>query len=250
MLCSVYSLASFWRMTGSSFLSRSLARAAERLRGRAPAATGTAGTDLAHVIADPVLELLRRSDPANAEPTAPEPPVPRPARSAMSVVLATAQPLFRPPMMSSSCTRALVDEHLVEHRVAGHFAQRSGLDAGLGHVEAEVRDALVLRQIGVGACDQHADVAELRGRGPHLLTRDDPLVTVLDRFRPEAREVGTGARFGEQLAPRVLPVEDVQQVLLSGARCRARRSWARQAGSRGRRADRSRRARRSPRSLP
>ena len=54
----------------------------------------------------------------------------------------------------------------------------------------------------------------LRGRRPHLLAGDDPLVAVLDRLRGEAREVGTGARLGEQLAPRVLPVEDAEQVFL------------------------------------
>ena len=41
-----------------------------------------------------------------------------------------------------------------------------------------------------------------------------PLVAVLDRPRGEAREVGTGAGLGEQLAPRVLAVEDAEQVFL------------------------------------
>ncbi len=45
--------------------------------------------------------------PGNALPAAPEPPVPSPARSDISVVFAAAQPLLSPPMMSSSCTIAL-----------------------------------------------------------------------------------------------------------------------------------------------
>ena len=36
------------------------------------------------------------------------PPEPRPARSNISVVLATAQPLFMPPIIASSATRASV----------------------------------------------------------------------------------------------------------------------------------------------
>ena len=39
--------------------------------------------------------------PGNAEPAAPLPPLPSPARSAASVVFATAQPLLRPPIMAS-----------------------------------------------------------------------------------------------------------------------------------------------------
>ncbi len=46
------------------------------------------------------------SGPGNAEPAAPLPPLPSPARSAASVVFVTAQPLFRPPIMFQSGTRA------------------------------------------------------------------------------------------------------------------------------------------------
>src|SRR5262249_15715116 len=124
-----------------------------------------------------------------------------------------------PPVVEAADDRVVtnaraVDEDLVEQCAAGHLAQRPDLDAPLLHVELEVRDALVLRQLGRGAREQHALVTELRGRRPHLLAGDDPLVTVLDRLRAEAREVGARARLGEQLAPRVLAVEDAQQALL------------------------------------
>ena len=41
----------------------------------------------------------------------------------------------------------VVEEHLVEDRVAGHLAQRADRDAGLVEREREPRDALVLRHV-------------------------------------------------------------------------------------------------------
>ena len=79
----------------------------------------------------------------------------------MSVVLATAQPLLRSPMMAASGTRGVVEEHLVEHGVTGQLAQRPHLDARLVHVDREPGDALVLRNLGVRARDQHAEVGDL-----------------------------------------------------------------------------------------
>ena len=154
------------------------------------------------------------------------PPAPSPARSFASVVLATAQPPLRSPMIASSGTRASVEEHLVEHGVAGHLAQRPHLDAGLVHVDREPGDALVLRRVGIGAGEQHAHVGGLAQRGPHLLAVDDPLVAVADGPRREAGEVGAGARLAEELAPRPLARDDVADVgvdLLAGAVGRDRR---------------------------
>ena len=68
------------------------------------------------------------------------------------------------------------------------------LDALLVHVDAEVGDALVLGDVGVGAGDEHAQVGDLAAGGPHLLAGDDPLVAVLDGLALQAGEVGAGAR--------------------------------------------------------
>ena len=67
------------------------------------------------------------------------PPAPRPARSYISVVLATAQPLLRPPMSALVGDAGVGEEDLVEHGVAGHLPQRPDLDAGLVHVDARSR---------------------------------------------------------------------------------------------------------------
>ena len=45
----------------------------------------------------------------------------------------------------------VVEEHLVEHRLAGHLAQRTDRDAGLVEREREPGDAVVLRHREVGA---------------------------------------------------------------------------------------------------
>ena len=42
-------------------------------------------------------------------------------------------------MMALVGDAGLVEEHLVEHRVAGHLPQRADLDAGLVHVDARTR---------------------------------------------------------------------------------------------------------------
>ena len=75
----------------------------------------------------------------------------------------------------------LVEEHLVELGVAGDLHERPHLDAGRLHVDDEVRDALVLRRVGIGAREADPPPRELRVRRPHLLPREQP--AVVDRAR-------------------------------------------------------------------
>ena len=137
----------------------------------------------------------------------------RPARTS-SVVLATAQPLFLPPIIAVVGDAGVGEEHLVEHRPAGHLLQRADVDAGLVHVDGEVADALVLRHVRVGAGDQHAQVGHLAAGRPHLLAVDDPLLAVLFGLGLQAGEVGAGAGLGEELAPGALAGDDRTDVLL------------------------------------
>ena len=69
------------------------------------------------------------------------------------------------------------------------------------HVDHEARDAVVLRALGVGAREQDAPARFLRHRRPHLLAVDDPAAVDALRTRREAREIGSRARFAEELAP-------------------------------------------------
>ena len=63
--------------------------------------------------------------------------------------------------------------------------------------------------------EQQAPVAVVRARRPHLLPVQHPLLAVAHRTRAQAREVGAGARLGEQLAPHVLAAQHrVEEALL------------------------------------
>ena len=53
--------------------------------------------------------------------------------------------------------------------------------------------------------------AQVRPRGPHLLAGHHPLVAVTDRARRERREVGTGGRLAEELAPHLVVAHDRRQ---------------------------------------
>jgi hypothetical protein len=50
----------------------------------------------------------------------------------------------------------VVNEHGVEHGIAGQLAQRLHLDAVAVHIEQEVGDAIVLRSARIGPGEQHA----------------------------------------------------------------------------------------------
>ena len=83
----------------------------------------------------------------------------------------------------------LLDEQLVELRLAGDLHERPYPDLLLLHVHQEVGKPLVLRRVLIGARDQHAPLRLVRKCRPHLLPRYDPLVAVADRAGLERREV-------------------------------------------------------------
>ena len=56
----------------------------------------------------------------------------------------------------------LVEEHLAELGAAVHLRERPRLDAGLIHVDHEVRHPAVLRLVGVGAGQQHPELGDDR----------------------------------------------------------------------------------------
>ncbi len=111
-------------------------------------------------------------------------------------------------------------ENFVEQGAARHLLEGTDVHPVLEHVEGEVRNALMLRHFRVGARQQHAEVGVLAARCPHLLPVDDPLVAVLHGTRLQAGQVGPGLGLAEELAPRLLPGDDVADVevdLLLGA---------------------------------
>ena len=114
----------------------------------------------------------------------------------------------------------LVEEALVELGLTGHLKQRSYIDAGGVHVHEERRDALVFRNIGVGARNDETIGSNVRESGPHLLTRHNPLITVTFGASRQRRDVRSGTWLGEQLTPDFLTGEQGTQkarLLLVGA---------------------------------
>ena len=144
----------------------------------------------------------------------PPPPTPMTARSLPSVVCVTAQPPLTSPIDVLRGDAHAREEHLVEVGDAGDLAQRPHVDAGRLHVDDEVRDAAVLRLLGIGARDQDPPVGVLRVRVPHLLPVDDPLVAVAHRTRAERGEVGAGTGLAEQLAPQLVAAQHRVEVAL------------------------------------
>ena len=109
-------------------------------------------------------------------------PLPMNTRSFASVVRAARQPSCSGADEAVVGDEHVVEEHLVEHRLAGQLAQRPDVDARGLHVEHEARDAVVLGRVGVRAGEQDAPVGLLGHRGPHLLAVEDP--AALDACRP------------------------------------------------------------------
>ena len=133
--------------TGSSFLPSSFASFDRALRGRDRrrrrchrCGPGRRGRRRGRRAAS-------RSDPGTRSPTAP-----RPAGTEAGALGHERRVRDGPTVVEAAdhvvvVHARVVDEHLVEHRAAGHLPQRTDLDARLRHVELEVRDALVLRQV-------------------------------------------------------------------------------------------------------
>jgi len=141
-------------------------------------------------------------------------PPPMALRSFISVVIATLPPIAFPAHQPVGGNAHVGEEHLVELGLAGDLVERLHLDAGALHVEQEVRHAVVLRHVGIRACEQHAPFREMCEARPDFLSVEDPRVAVAHRAGRQAGHVRAGARLAEQLAPDVLAGEDpAQQVL-------------------------------------
>src|SRR5690606_1591564 len=79
--------------------------------------------------------------------------------------------------------------------------------------------ALVLRHARIGAQHDHAEVGEVRARGPDLLAIDDPVIAVAHGARAHRRHIRPRRRLGEELAPDLLTAEcraDITLLLLLG----------------------------------
>ena len=111
----------------------------------------------------------------------------------------------RAPTTWSAARAGAGEEHLVELAVAGDLHDRADLDAGLVHRHEQVRDALVLRRVPVGAGEDEAPLGPVGERCPDLLPVDDPLAGrfVEVRLGLHVGEVGAGVGLAVALAPQL-----------------------------------------------
>ncbi len=65
----------------------------------------------------------------------------------------------------------------------------------------------MLGRFRVGAGEADAPVRDPRHRRPHLLTVEPPSAVHLDGLGGQAREIGPGAGFGEELTPHEIPAQ-------------------------------------------
>ena len=85
-------------------------------------------------------------------------------------------------MRSSSRDPDAAEEHLVERRPAGHLLDRADLDAvGESSGTRNAVSPACLGTVGIGAADGESVLGDARGRGPHLLPVEHPLVAVARR---------------------------------------------------------------------
>ena len=141
-------------------------------------------------------------------------------RSAPSVACATCHPAFSAPTRLAAGIRTSLRN--ISQKCESPIALRIGRTStpGRRHVQQEVRNAFALGGFGVGAGQQQAPVGVHAAAGPQLLAVDDVAVAVPARRGAQARQIGSGLRFGEALHPD-LAVEDRGQMpaaLLVGAR--------------------------------
>ena len=92
-------------------------------------------------------------------------------------------------------------ERLVEVPAPGHLDDRADLDARGGHVQEEVGDALLWRAVVRGPGQEDPPVGHVGPGRPELRAVHHVAVPVAYGPGTQRRQVGTGLRLAEQLAP-------------------------------------------------
>ena len=133
-------------------------------------------------------------------------------RSYFSVTFVTRQPSFSAPTRFATGTRTSVrNTSANSDEPSTVFSGRTSMPGrSIGRISHEM--PAVLRRVGIGAHEELADVGDLAERAPDLLAVEHVVVAVAIGARAQRREVGTGARLGEALAPHLVAAQDPRQV--------------------------------------
>src|SRR5438552_3334952 len=79
----------------------------------------------------------------------------------------------------------VLEEDLVEVRVARHLPERTHIDARRVHLDQQVADPVVLRLLGLGPHEREHPFGLARVRGPDLLPVHHPVAVVQHGTRPK-----------------------------------------------------------------
>src|SRR5437870_816218 len=112
-----------------------------------------------------------------------------------------APPLIESPHQVFRRYADVVEEHLIELRLARDLSERSDGDARRLHVHEEEADGLVLGSFCTGPHEEEAPVGDVGHARPDLLAVDDEVAVVGHRAGLEVREVRARVGLGEALAP-------------------------------------------------
>ena len=108
----------------------------------------------------------------------------------------------------------VVEEDLVELRLARDLPERPHLDAGRVHVDDQVGQVAIPRRVRVALRDEDAKVCDVGERRPDLLPVHDVGVAAPLGAGARGREVGAGIGLREALAPDLLGREDLREMRL------------------------------------
>ena len=100
---------------------------------------------------------------------------------------------------------------LVERGVVIHLPQGLHVHGILGHINQEIGQPLMLGHVPIRARQQQSPFGMMGRCGPNFLTIDDPLIFLEIRPRRGSSQIGTAARFAEQLAPSILTGQNAAQ---------------------------------------
>src|SRR2546429_9584828 len=115
-----------------------------------------------------------------------------------------APPLIESPHQVFRRYADVIEEHLIELRLARDLSERPDGDARRLHVHEEEADGLVLGSFWTGPHEEEAPVGDVGHARPDLLAVDDEVAVVVHRAGLEVGEVRARVGLGEALAPELL----------------------------------------------
>src|SRR5690606_19630196 len=101
----------------------------------------------------------------------------------------------------------ILEEHFIKPKAAFDGLDRTDGDPARIHRHEEKRDALLRLDHWVGAHEEETPVCLPRIAGPDFLAIDHPFVAVQLGSGSQVGKIGTGARLGKALTPKIFTAQ-------------------------------------------